>query len=390
MEYCKNNVIKVALIAGILSTGSVQAEIYFNGFASIVGGVTTSSDEKLYGYDDSFDFAQGSLFALQATSDLDYGLGVTAQIVSRGSDDWDPDFEWAYISYDATDELRFLAGRQRAPFYMYSDFLDVSYAYSWITPPTGVYDLIFDTFDGLGAIYNTSFGNFDSSFQIMYGRNNDELNAFGEQVNADFKGLLGGSLTLTRDWLTLRGGYFQAEMNVPHSGINQLGAGWQQLGFTDIANTVYVSEDDGVFVEAGFQIDYNNLIIVGEYTQLTLDNTPLTDQKSYYLMAGWRFDDVLVHMTYGADDNSKNDITASVNYFNNPGDDPFKNGVNALKAGTQGLVNQQIEEQNYIMLGARWDFHDSAALKFEYTNFTDDLNSNNDASLFRTALVTVF
>jgi len=385
-----NKTIKMLCIIGGGISSTVQADIYFNGFASIVGGVTTSSNEQLYGYDDSFDFAQGSLFALQATSDLDNGLGVTAQIVSRGSEDWDTSFEWAYISYDATDNLRLLAGRQRAPFYMYSDFLDVSYAYTWISPPTGVYDLIFDTFDGLGAIYSTNFGEFDGTFQFLYGRNNDELNAFGEQVDADFKDLLGGSLTVTRDWLTLRAGYFQAEMNVPHSGINALAGGWQQLGFTDIANDVYVVEDSGVFVEAGFQIDYNNLIIVGEYTQLSLDNTPLADQESYYIMGGWRFDDVLIHMTYGGDNDTKNDITASVNYFPNPGSDPFQNGVNALKSGTQGLVNQQIGKQNYIILGVRWDFHDSTALKFEYTNYTDDLNSINDAGLFRTALVTVF
>lgn len=390
MKYHINKIVKTLLIAGSLSGGTAQADITFNGFASIVGGVTTSSDEQLYGYDDSFDFAQGSLLALQASSDLDYGLGVTAQIVARGSDDWDPDFEWAYVSYDATDNLRLLAGRQRAPFYMYSDFLDVSYAYTWISPPKGVYDLIFDTFDGLGAIYNTSIGEFDSTFQFIYGRNNNELNAFGEKVDADFQGLLGGSFTLTREWLTLRAGYFQADMDIPHSGINTLAGGWEQLGFSDIANNVYIVEDDGVFVEAGFQIDYNNLIVIGEYTQLTLDNTPLANEESYYIMAGWRFDNMLVHVTYGGDENTKDDITSSVNYFPDPGSDPFKNGVNALKAGTQALVNQQKKEGNYFIVGLRWDFHDAAALKFEYTGFTDDLANINDAGLFRTALVTVF
>ena len=390
MKYNKSKLVKAITITGLLSAGTVQAEIYFNGFASIVGGITTSSDETLYGYDDALDFSQGSLLALQATSALDNGFGVTAQIVSRGSDDWDPTFEWAYVSYDATDNLRLLAGRQRAPFYMYSDFLDVSYAYSWITPPAGVYDLIFDTFDGLGAIYNTSFGEFDTTFQFLYGRNNDVLERFGEEMDADFKGLLGGSFTLNREWLTLRAGYFQAEMNVPHTGIAELAGGWHQLGFSDISNNVAIIEDDGVFVEAGFQIDYNNLIIVGEYTKLTLDDTPFTDEESYYVMAGWRFDNVLVHMTYGGDENTKSDITSSVNYFSNPGSDPYQNGVNALKAGTQGLINDQKTDQNYLNIGARWDFHDSAALKFEYTNFTDDLNSMNDSGLFRTALVTVF
>jgi len=384
------NMHKTLIFLSVFMTSHTQAEVSLNGFASIVGGVTTYSDKNLNGYDDSIDFAQGSLFALQAVSELGEGLGVTAQIVSRGEDSWKPNFEWAYISYDATDNLRFLVGRQRAPFYMYSDFLDVSYAYTWITPPQGVYDLLIDTFDGVGALYSTNIGEFDASVQFLYGRNDDELTVFGEDIDVDFNDMIGGSVTISRDWLTLRAGYIQAKLNIPHSQINQLAEGWQQLGFTDLAQDIYVIDDIGTFVELGFKIDHNNLIVVGEFTQLTLDDMPLADEESYYLMAGWRFDDVLVHFTYGSDENTKDDLTSMVNFFPNPGTDAFQQGVNAFKAGTQGLINQQKEKQDYIIIGARWDFHDSAALKFEYTDFSDDLNGLNDTGLFRTALVTVF
>jgi hypothetical protein len=380
---------KTVALSSLLVTSIAQADIAFNGFASIVGGLTTSSDTSLQGYDDSIDFSNGSLFALQASSDLGNGLGVTAQIVSRGSNDWDPDFEWAYISYDATDNLRFLAGRQRAPFYMYSDFLDVSYAYAWITPPEGVYDLIFDTFDGLGAVYSTSFGEFDTNFQFMYGRNTEELNISGTQANSDFTGMFGGSITLNREWLTLRAGYFQADMNIPVDGFEELAAGWTAVGFDDIASNVVASEDTVTFVEAGFQIDHSNIIVVGEYTKLTLDDTPFANEESYYVMAGYQFDSVLLHVTYGADENSKDDITSAANYVI-PATNEYEGTVNVLKATTQFVVNDFKDEQSYITIGARWDFHDSAALKFEYTDFTDDLNGMNDTGLFRTALVTVF
>ncbi|GAA0816160.1 porin [Colwellia sp. D2M02] len=374
---------KALIVTSALFAGNLHAEIVFNGFSSIVGGVTTSSKDELYGYDDSFDFKNDSLFALQASADLTDGIGVTAQIISRGKNDWDVDFEWAYISYDATDDLRFLVGRQRAPFYMYSDFLDVSYAYTWITPPAGVYDLIFDTFDGVGAIYSTSLGEFDSTFQVMYGRNTDKLDVFGETVSPDFKDLLGGSFTLTRDWLTLRAGIFQADTTIPHSGINEIAYGWQQAGFTDVASDVLIEEDKALFVELGFQLDFENFLIVGEYTELTLDDMAIADEESYYVMAGWRFSNMLLHVTYGVDENSKNDLTAGVPW----GLDP---GIDFLKASTQGLVNQQKADESYITLGLRWNFHESAALKFEYTDFSDDLNSLHDAGVFRTALVTVF
>jgi hypothetical protein len=370
--------IQILGLCSALVVSSAQAEIVFNGFANIVGGQTTSSDEKLYGYDDSFDFKNGSLFALQASSDLGNGLGVTAQIMSRGSEDWDPDFEWAYVSYDATEELRFLVGRQRVPFYMYSDFLDVSYAYPWITPPEGVYSVPFDSFDGLGAIYSTSLGEFDTSVQFIYGGYDGEV----EGTAGEFDDLMGLSLTLNRDWLTLRVGYIQTNMNIAVDS-GGLDSAWNGAGFPDVASNFVVEDDTGDFIELGFQIDYENILLVGEYTSLTLENTPIADEDSYYVMAGYRFDNILVHVTYGVDENSKDSFTTGVPSSVDP-------ALDGLVAVTDGYTNSFTDETAYYTFGLRWDFHDSAALKFEYTAYSDDLNNNNDAGLFRTAIVTVF
>jgi hypothetical protein len=374
------NLHKALFLSSSLLAGAAQAEIAFNGFASIVGGIT-SSDETLEGYDDSFDFSQGSLLAIQASSDLGEGVSVTAQILSRGSDDWDTSFEWAYVAYDATDNLRFLAGRQRIPFYMYSDFLDVSYAYPWISPPSSVYSVAFDTFDGLAALYTTSLGEFDTNIHMVYGRNNSEMTISGEVVVPDFKGLTGISITSTRDWLTLRAGYFQTEMNIDLQSIRPLIDTWNAVGYPDVADSIEASEDTGAFIEVGFQIDYDNILIIGEYTDLNLDGTLLPNQEAYYVFAGYRIDNMMVHLTYGGRDYVRgrltNDVVASP-------------GLVPLIAATNGASDSQAEESTYTTLGLRWDFHDSASLKFEYTAYSDDLNSNNDAGLFRTALVTVF
>lgn len=372
---------KALILSSIIMACNAQAEITFNGFASIVGGVTTSSDESLYGYDNSFDFGQDSLLALQASSDLYDGLSVTAQIIARGEDDWDPDFEWAYIAYDANDHLRILAGRQRIPFYMYSDFLDVSYAYPWIRPPQGVYSVAFDTFDGLGAVYSGSLGSFDTNVHVIYGGNNSEITVSGEDVEPDFNDLVGIAFTVTRDWLTLRAGYVQTEMNIDVQASKPLIDGWNAAGFPDVADNIEVSKDTGSFLEVGFQIDYENLLVIGEYTELNLDGTTLPNQESYYVLAGYRFNNMLAHITYGDNSDSRGRITNGV---------PVIPQLVPLLIPTNGLTDSQSSETNYVTLGLRWDFHDSAALKFEYTSYSDDLNGNNDAGIFRTALVTVF
>lgn len=376
-------VLKALALTPLICAVNSYAEISLNGFASIVAGQTLSNDETFNGYDNDLDFETESLFAIQVQSNLGEGLGVTAQIIARGEDDWDPDFEWAYVSYDVNDELRVLAGRQRAPLYMYSDYLDVSYAYSWISPPGGVYDLPFDTIDGLGVIYTTEMGEFESTFQAIYGNNNDEDDIFGETIKPDYKDVLGGSLTLVRDWLTLRGGYFQADVTLPLSAIAGLSNGWQQAGFSDIANNVEIEDDSGQFYEFGFQIDYDSYLLVGEYTHRTIDNVPLADENSFYVMAGKRFDSFLVTITYGKDDADLQHLTNDIPYGVSP-------GLDFLKASTDGLTESTDDDSDYITAGLRWDFHSSAAFKLEYTTFSQDVNGDDDADILKAAIVTVF
>jgi len=373
----------ILALVGLGLVNTAQAEINFNGFANLVAGTTGSKSDQLYGFDDNIDFKNGSLIALQASSDLGNGLGVTAQIISRGNEDWDPTFEWAYISYDATDNLRFLVGRQRVPFYMYSDFLDVSYAYPWITPPEGVYSVVFDTFDGVGAIYNTSLGEFDTTIHAMYGSNDDDFNLLGNDVSPDFNDLVGIAITVNREWLTLRGGYVQTEMNIPVDSLNPLITGWEAAGFQEVADNLKVEDDTGSFIELGAQIDIGNFIAVAEFTQLDLEGTSLGDQDSFYVMGGYRLDSVLFHLTYGYDEAERHNFVADVPTGVAP-------ALDFLILQTSALIASQKEETNYYTLGLRWDFHDSAAFKLEYTDYTDDLNSNGDASLIRTAIVTVF
>lgn len=375
--------LKILVATPLLFSVYGYAEININGFASIVAGQTLSSDDVYLGYDDSMDFSPESLFAIQLSSDLGEGLGVTAQILAEGEDDWDPDFAWAYVSYDVNDELRILAGRQRVPLYMYSDYLDVSYAYSWITPPNGVYDVPFDSIDGVSFSYSTTLGEFDTNIQVIYGSNNDEDELLGETLRPDYEDVVGGAITLVRDWLTLRTGYFQADVTLPLKATQPLINGWQQAGFSEIADDILINEDTGTFIDFGFQIDYEDYLLIGEYTYREIEDTPLADEDSYYITGGKRFNDFLFTLTYGKDDGDIQNLTGDVPYGIAP-------ELDFLKATTDGLTESSDDDSSYVTAGFRWDFHSSAALKFEYTSFSDDINDNNDADLAKIALVTVF
>jgi len=73
------------------------------------------------------------------------------------------------LSYEINDSTQINAGKLRIPFYRYSDFLDVGYAYPWARPPQTVYNLVFSTFDGLSIVNNHTIGDWDSTVQAVYG-----------------------------------------------------------------------------------------------------------------------------------------------------------------------------------------------------------------------------
>ena len=376
---------KKALLSCVLCTllpaTSTYADVTFNGFANIVAGKASSNDQ-LWGFDDEFDFKQDSLFALQTTADLGEGLSATAQIISRGNNDWDTEFEWAYLGYQIDEQTRVLVGRQRAPIYMVSDYLDVSYAYPWITPPNGVYDFEITRFDGISAIHSFTLGEFDTSIQAIYGSNSDDLEINGVDINdTEIENITGVALTFNRDWLTLRGGYFTADLSFSFPLLAPLRDAWLNAGFEQVAADLTLDDDEGKFVEFGVQIDYNNWLFIAEYVDNTYEGTPLGDEESMFATLGYRFDDVLVHFTYGKDEETPATITNNVPAGVSP-------QLDQLIARTDGGL-AQIEDSSYYTLGARWDFHDSAALKVEFTQFDNDL-INEDTSLVRTALVTVF
>ena len=150
----KKTAVALAILAASVAA-PVWADVTINGFASIKAGMTTGSDESLYGYDKDIDFKNESLFALQIKSDLGEKLSITGQLVGRGSKDFDVGFEWAFLTYQLADNMHINAGRLRTPFFKFSDFKDVGYAYDWLRVPQGVYGLCFDNIEGI-SFYRTA------------------------------------------------------------------------------------------------------------------------------------------------------------------------------------------------------------------------------------------
>lgn len=365
-------------IAALLAAPWAQAEVSINGFASVKAGMTSGSDETLFGYTDDLDFENESLFAVQLSSDLGDKLSVTAQLLAKGSKDFDADFAWAFLSYQFTDSLRLNAGRLRIPFYKYSDYLDVGFAYDWIRTPRAVYDVPFDTMDGISLYHTNLIGDWTSSIQLVAGAFDGEITVEGQLSNSQAKDILGASWELSNDWFNARVAYFQADLTIDAVALNPLLAALNQFGFAPVASNLAFDNDSGTFFGFGFGIDRNDWVVNAEYTEIRVDNTFMADLDAYYLSVGHRFGAVTPFVSYEKDD----DAPQRQIYANLPNQLP-------LKPLVVGVVEQQYSDMDTWNLGLRYDFHPSAALKVQYS-MADEGVTNHEDNLLTVGVDLVF
>ncbi len=366
------------LIALGLAAGSASAEVKFNGFASIKAGMTTSADDTLYGYDDSVDLKNESLFALQAQSDLGNDLSVTAQLVSRGSDDFSFDFEWAFLTYQINDEWRVNAGRLRTPFYKYSDFRDVGYAYDWLRTPQSVYDLGFDRISGVSLYYNTSIADMQSSMQFVYGSYDGDVTLQGVESPTKIDDIVGMTWELSQDWLGMRMAYLRGDVTIKADAFNPLFAGLAATGQASVIKAIDFDKDRGSFFGFGMNYDRNDWVSVFEYTFVKVEDSFYANQESSYISLGHRFGHFTPYVSLEWDDD---EIKPEI-YQAMPNGHPLKNTVT-------GLVASRFVDTNTTNVGLRYDFHAAAAFKFELTKAKDRV-TNETANLVALGVDVVF
>lgn len=345
-----------------------QDKIQWSGFGNIAAGMTTSSDDQLFGYDNDLDFNPESLFALQAKVNLSDKLTVTTQLMSRGSDDFDLGVEWAYLQYQLTDSTSVNMGKLRLPLYIYSDSLDVGYSYHWLRTPQSVYRVAFDNYTGVSVQHNAFVGDFIFNTQVIAGTVQDDIEAGGSnKAQAELNNLIGFNASAIYNNLTMRVAYYQTnDTNIHLQEIDNLLSTLRQVGAEQVASELEVSEDKGSFSGVGFMYDNFNWFVGAEYTELEVEGSYIPEQRSSYLTAGKRFEDWTVHATVGQTD----DKIINAERFSVPNPQ--------LQAGVNQVVTGVINEATYTSVGANFNIAPSAVLKFDVTRSDDKLTDESD------------
>lgn len=405
----------------LVSMQAHAADIQFSGFGSVIAGVRDHDmleddnfsvlEAPYAGYtNDKFSLEPDSLVGLQARADINEKASVTIQLLSEGADDWQTNVDMAYLSYQVTDQLTWRAGRMRAPFFLYSDFVNVGYAYPWIRPPFEVYSSPFNSLDGMDVVYRTSFGTVDAMFQAYVGSDNFVIDEnFGSL--AGFPGRVDNMFGLVAEFnwrdFKLRYAYSAADVTIQNpAAVDTLSGGLQMLsmglqpnpvdplnlppiavpadaGAVDTIDRLVWESDYNDFHDLALMYDNGSLLAIIETTTATAqDEAPGADEFQYYATLGYRISDFTLAVTYAIRDDDAPDLSQDLDAAN-----PVSQ---VYIAGIDGVAESLTDDSDTVTLSFRWDFSPGVAFKAEVIDFKDNKDENNDTMITRTGVQFVF
>ena len=287
-------------------SASSFAELKINGFGSIILGRTLGTvddplnpgqkrDEILTAdfydvgqYDNELSFSAESLFAVQGVMDLSSDLRITAQLVAKGTDDFEPEFDWYYLTYQASENLTLMAGRRNIPMYYFSEYSEVGFAYPWMRPPSNLYWWQVTQFNGLHAAYDFKISDYSNTITMFYGNENSydnkELDYYnklygGDALSVDefWTDITGINWNISGDFFDLRFVYFQNDRDrttTQSDGSETIGASFSQT-----------------FMGVGGTVNIEQFTILFDWNHVEYDDAFGTEYPTYLLSAVYNIDD---------------------------------------------------------------------------------------------------
>lgn len=384
--------IPVLFILGLFAMSQAMAEVQINGFASVVTGIDLEDDgNPTNDYDSrTADNLQESKVGLQWTADLDDGMRFVGQTVARGdsADGFVLNYDWAYFDFNVGDSGKFKVGRLRIPFYKYSDYLDVGYAYHWIAPPKSMYSLAFSNMDGVGYQQNFNTGGMDHSINAVLGRYQGTLQIGGNDAPGNLENLIAINYSATMGDHEFYVAYAQADVYIENTTFDSdaNGDGNEDGGLDASAGGgISLNGDLGSFIGVGYKGSFGPIGVYAEASQVKVDDSILQDSTGYYIGASYNMGEMTYHITYEYEEDKAKS-------YGNPG----------LDSLAQNLGNRSSEgDANTITLGARKDIGISSALKAEVSTYTEEryqgiatdpaaTQSEQKALLLKVAIETMF
>lgn len=246
--------------------------------------------------------------------------------------------------------------------------------------PTKNWDLPWHSLTPLNQHKNTETFNLDSKLTITKGADNSAvaLNRVNSLNSA--KEPLTVGWTLNHNWLTVKANYAETDSAMPETEAELLSDTLRSAGYSDQAVTVQDNDYSGWQAGIGVTVEYDDYLFVSEFIHSEPETSLLQANDSYHVTLGKRFNEVLVHLSYGADDAVRSDT-----------------------AEMSGIVNQDVldiiapvydsfgEDQNFYSLGVSWEMAEEVEFKFEFTEFEESKSvQKQDGQFLKFAFTSAF
>lgn len=377
-------VLTVALVAAMGLATAAHAEVRFSGFGQVVAGKTYGDSGAFPAreYGDHTNAQEESLIGVQVDADLGSRLTGTVQVVAKGTENFRPDLAWAYLNAQLGKGFSAKVGRQRLPFYRYSDFLDVGHAYPWVRPPVAMYNQPWSNADGVSLSHNAYVGKWFSQAQVIYGKFEGDANIGSTHFRGELQRVKGVSWDMEYDeWLSLRAAYLTGDVTISGTSLDQLTGPLRMFGQGALADRLDYKDDKGTFQSVGFKVDKAGWLVIGEYARLNVEDSVLDGigRTDWYATVGRRFGAVMPHVTYGRQMAGANtDPLRGI-----PTASPFYYPV------AVALMSQRLD-QTYESVGVRWDVSGKVALKGDYTKVESDVPGAYQDDLLSAGVVFTF
>ena len=354
--------------AGTLGDGNLS----ISGFGTLGVAKTDKDDAKFARYNqadgtgDSPRIGLDSNLGLQASYTFNERLSGTVQVLTRKntSQQFTTDLTWGFLKYKLNDETNVRVGRVVLPAFLISDYQNVGYANTMMRPPIEMY--------GQAPIENVDGG--DVNWQHAFADTNVTVQAFGGVSRGKLYIPTGGGsvakhqspvygLAVTAEYGPFTGRLAHARAKIEVNNLAPLNAVTDGLAATKIPAMVQLADDMTLrggkrmsFTELGLTMDYKNIVLQAEYAQRRAQEPVYIPQtNSGYLMAGYRFGKILPYYAHAY----YQDAGSTVNVPTVPAGHPLAPTL----AGVSMLLKST--EQKSDLIGMRWDFAKSLALKVQ-------------------------
>ena len=290
----------VALLGSFFTTQVFAADnIKFNGFASVVSGIDLKDENADSDYNSqTFDNLPESRLALQMTAKLEDGVRFIGQAVARGDSEegFISNYEWAYFDFNVGSAGKLKFGRVRVPFYKYSDYLDVGFAYHWIKPPEAQYAISFRNADGLSYSHNFQLGPLDNTLSALYGRYQGSLTIGGQASPGEIRNLTGLRWLMNAGNNEFYASYWQGDCTIDSSVLTATAAALAPAGV--VGEDVIIEGDLCYFYGGGYKGTFGDFGLHAEAGTIDVEDAAYAAFTGAFVGGTYQMGDYLLHLTY--------------------------------------------------------------------------------------------